>query len=121
MSQIAEPVIAGLEVVEHFGEVREVLARLILPPAAVARSLTRRAELLSLSSECHTACLRLEDFRFPGAPFRSDVVQALRGLSRSVDLISSALSCDLSHRSRPDLYLSAVASARASLRFAASL
>lgn len=32
MSQIAGPVIAGLEVVEHFGEAREVLARLMAAP-----------------------------------------------------------------------------------------
>lgn len=35
MSQIAEPVIAGLEVVEHFGEASEVLARLMAAPVVV--------------------------------------------------------------------------------------
>lgn len=36
MSQIAEPVIAGLEVVEHFGEAPEVLARLMAAPVVRA-------------------------------------------------------------------------------------
>lgn len=44
MSQIAEPVIAGLEVVEHFDDVREVLARLAF-----------RDEAASLLDECARA------------------------------------------------------------------
>lgn len=61
MSQIAEPVIAGLEVVEHFGEAREVLARLMALPAPRARRALSPASaaFVELFRSEHARCLEL--------------------------------------------------------------
>lgn len=57
MSQIAEPVIAGLEVVEHFGEAPEVLARLMAAPVVRARR-PAPSSVDRLRSE-HSRCVEL--------------------------------------------------------------
>ena len=93
MSQIAEPVIAGLEVIEHFGEVCEVLARLMAPvrssarPAArpAARSRGAAASVGFLYAE-HARCLRLSHLFSQVAPRTS------RAYSRVLPVIEAAIS-----------------------------
>lgn len=89
MSQIAEPVIAGLEVVEHFGEVREVLARLMAPVRSsarpAARSRSAAASVGFLYAE-HARCLRLSHLLSQVAPRTS------RAYSRVLPVIEAAIS-----------------------------
>ena len=78
MSQIAEPVIAGLEVVEHFGEAREVLARLMAAPVVRVRGsglLHRsgsgfRRVMRDVSDSCDYMCLTGGDVA--GSSLRED-------------------------------------------------
>lgn len=85
MSQIAEPVIAGLEVVEHFGEAPEVLARLMAAPVVRARrpdpSLVDRLE-----SE-YVRCLGLVASSYSSF----DCVDVVSAYSRALPLLSAAL------------------------------
>lgn len=89
MSQIAAPVISGLEVVEHFGEVREVLARLMAPVRSSARPAARSrgaaASVGFLRAE-HARCLRLSHLLSQVAPRTS------RAYSRVLPVIEAAIS-----------------------------
>lgn len=83
MSQIAEPVIAGLEVVEHFGEAREVLARLMAAPVVRARR-PAPSSVDRLRSE-HSRCVELSWRLLESCP------RVSRAYSRVLPLIEDAI------------------------------
>lgn len=83
MSQIAEPVIAGLEVVEHFGEAREVLARLMAVPVVRVRR-PASSFVDRLRSE-HARCVELSWRLLESCP------RVSRAYSRALPLIEDAI------------------------------
>lgn len=108
MSQIAEPVIAGLEVVEHFGEACEVLARLChLCDLERARSV-RRLAAFALARDCVSAL---------SAPVSCDLGEWLR-LRQALLVLVGELACvDHSGPVHPWKLRDAVCEASDALRF----
>lgn len=84
MSQIAEPVIAGLEVVEHFGEASDVLARLMAAPVVLRARRPAPSSVDRLRSE-HSRCVEMSWRLLESCP------RVSRAYSRALPLIEDAI------------------------------